>query len=204
MSLNPDRAPPALLIRLPCLPRSLHMSGCLPSTVQAYENEAVRQWGMGMWVVLLVVVVRGWRRRRKGMGEQGEIGEEKKKPRRQSFLAERWQSVWGCVWVCVCVFCNFRQFGRGRRSVRANNSLQTADVITFWQTSQSGVTFMVLNHTHLSLSTPPQLCAEVSSSRGCLGLLQGFDYKECAVYIILCFWRVMRNITKRKFCRNVV
>lgn len=48
-------------------------------------------------VLVVVVVVRGRRRRRsrrrKGMGEQGEIGEEKKKPRRQSFLAARWQSV---------------------------------------------------------------------------------------------------------------
>lgn len=70
----------------------------------------------------------GWRRRRrrKGMGEQGEMEEEKKKALRQSFLTARWRSVWVCVF-----FSNFIQFGRGRRSAWANNSLQTADVITF-------------------------------------------------------------------------
>lgn len=76
-----------------------------------------------------------WRRRRKGMGEQGEMGEEKRNLGGNHF----WQSGGsqsGCVNVCVCVFslfffCNFIQFGRSRRSARANNSLQTADVITF-------------------------------------------------------------------------
>lgn len=70
------------------------------------------------------------------MGEQGEMGEEKRNLGGNHF----WQSGGsqsGCVNVCarVCVFsfffCNFIQFGRSRRSARANNSLQTADVITF-------------------------------------------------------------------------
>lgn len=54
MSLNPDRASAPLL---PRLPRSLHMSGRLPSTVQAYENEAESQWGMGRGAELLLLLV---------------------------------------------------------------------------------------------------------------------------------------------------
>lgn len=70
------------------------------------------------------------------MGEQGEMGEEKRNLGGNHF----WQSggsQFGFVCVCVCVFSFFfsvvifRQFGLGQRSARANNSLQTADVITF-------------------------------------------------------------------------
>lgn len=86
---------------------------------------------MGDGVMSSVVGGEGWRRRKKGMGEQGEMGEGKKKETSEaSFLAERWHSV--CVRVCCFFFfCNFIRFGRSRRSARVNNSLQSADVITF-------------------------------------------------------------------------
>ena len=57
-----------------------------------------------MWLLVAKV---GWRGR-KGMGKQEEMGKEKKKPQRQSFLAERRQAVKVCE--CVVFFFYFFLF----------------------------------------------------------------------------------------------
>lgn len=165
MLLNPHPASPFLpYLSLSFFPGSLHISGCLPSTVQACEREAERQWGMGLWVVLLVVAMvrRGGGGGRKAWVNRGRWERKKKRNLWGIIISGRAValSLRECVSVCVVFFfCNFIQFGRSRRSARVNNSLQSADVITFWQTSQSGLTFPVLTHTHLAL----QLCIYSSS-----------------------------------------
>lgn len=62
---------------------------------------------------------------------------EKKKETSEAIISGRAVAVSLGLCVCVSVFSLFfsvvifRQFGLGQRSARANNSLQTADVITF-------------------------------------------------------------------------
>lgn len=145
------------------LPSFLEAYTYLAACLLQYEHVRTRQGdggGWGIWVVLLLVVVR--RGGGGGGGGKAWVNKgrwEKKKETSEAIISGRAVAVSLGVWMCVrvCVFslfffCNFIQFGRSRRSARANNSLQTADVITFWQTSQSGVTFAVLKHTLTSLS----------------------------------------------------
>lgn len=89
-----------------------------------------------MGILVVLVVVKGWRARG-ARGGKAWVNKRRwgriKKPVRQSFLAEWWQSVQAvvCVFFYFYFFCNFRQFRRRRSSALANDSLQTADVITF-------------------------------------------------------------------------
>lgn len=61
-----------------------------------------------------------------------EMGREegKKTETSEAIISGRAVALSVCMCMSVCV-CNFIRFGRGRRSAWANNSLQTADVITF-------------------------------------------------------------------------
>lgn len=67
------------------------------------------------------------------MGEQGGDGKRrggKKTETSEAIISGRAVAPSVCMCMSVCV-CNFIRLGRGRRSAWANNSLQTADVITF-------------------------------------------------------------------------
>lgn len=106
--------------------RSSFAASSSPSFLEAYwppafystTCEAERQWGMG--VVLLLVVARRRRRRRKGMGEQGEMGEEKTESSEEIICD-------GAVALSLVSY----SLDAADASAWANNSLQTADVITF-------------------------------------------------------------------------
>lgn len=139
-------------------------------------------------------------------------GRRKKKPRRQSFLAERWQSVWVCECVCVCVFSLF--------FFVISYSLDVADAqlgpITVYRLLMSSHFDKLLNlewpsrcsNTHSPLSLPlaastrlpPSLIPEpkVARSRWCLGLLRGFDHQKCTICIIASFNEERRLWNKNK------
>lgn len=158
----------------------------IPSFVEAYTYLAVclslyshvcmRRKDSGGWVrilvVLVVAVVKG--RVRGSRGGKAWVNKRRwgriKKPGRQSFLAEWWQSVQAYVF-----FCNFRWFWLRRSSAKANNSLRTADVIIFWQTSQSAVTLLVCKHIW------PSLC----SYSALLPVSEQKSMTAGAVYILL-------------------